>query len=170
MYNIDEILAELQNGVSPDVIADKFTTALNEAITQAKAAEEAKRQEELAKRTHEEKCADMTYIIDNIFNYLDRYFPSHGIDDIEPEDIEKIVDLLDENLMDTISLVKELDNIANTLSIQKVATNEEKAKQPECECTKTQAKPIMKIVAHPLSCKDAEDIVNNFFHKYGLLQ
>lgn len=168
MYNIDEILAELQKGVSPDVIADKFTTVLNEAITQAKAAEEAKRKEELAKRVHEDKCADMTYIIDNIFNYLDRYFPSHGIDDIEPEDIEKIVDLLDENLMDTIALVKELDNITKAFPVQKVATNEEKDSQ--CECAKAKAKPVMKVVAHPLSCKDAEDIVNNFFHKYGLLQ
>lgn len=168
MYNINEILAELQNGVSPDVIADKFATALNEALAQNKAAEEAKRQEELAKRVHEEKCADMTYILDNIFNYLDRYFPSHGIDDIDPDDIERIVDLLDENLMDTITLVKELDNIANTLAIQKVVTNEEKDKP--CECAKTEPKPAVKVVTHPLSCKDAENIVNNFFHKYGLLQ
>ena len=167
MYNINEILAELQNGVSPETIADKFAAVLNEAISQNKAAEEAKRQEELAKRVHEEKCADMTYIIDNVFNYLDRYFPSHGIDDIDPDDIERIVDLLDENLMDTISLVKELDNIANTLAIQEMATKEEKDK---CECANVKAKPAVKVVAHPLSGKDAENIVNNFFQKYGLLQ
>jgi hypothetical protein len=41
MYNINEFLAELQNGVSPETIAEKFTTTLNEAIAQAKAAEEA---------------------------------------------------------------------------------------------------------------------------------
>ena len=167
MYNINEILAELQNGVSPDVIADKFTTALNEAITQNNAAEEAKRKEEIAKRIHEDKCADMTDILDRIFNYLDRYFPSHGIDDIDPEDIERIVDLLDENLMDTLSLVKELDNIANTLAIQEMAAKEEKDK---CECANVKVKPAVKVVTHPLSCKDAENIVHNFFHKYGLLQ
>jgi hypothetical protein len=157
MYDINEILAELQNGVSPDVIADKFTAALNEAITQSKAAEEAKRQEELTKRIREDKCADMTYIMDRVFDYLDRYFPSHGIDDFGPEDVERIVDLLDENLMDTIALVKEFEDIASTLSIQK-----------DSKCA--ESKPAVKVVTRPLSRKDADSMINNFFHKYGLLQ
>jgi hypothetical protein len=152
MYNINEILAELQNGVSPETIAEKFTTNLNEAIAQNKAAEEAKRQEELAKRIREDKCADMTDILDRIFNYLDRYFPSHGIGAPDPEDIEYLVDSLDESLPSLLELVTQLKDIETAFKTTPEAKSE-KCGNHACKC----AKP-----------KSDEETVQAFLKKLGL--
>lgn len=162
MYSINDILAELQSGVSPETIAEKFTTTLNEAITQAKAAEEAKRQKEIEAELKTAKIGDMACIIASVFDYLDEYFPSHGIDDPTPEDIEKIVDVLDENLMDTIGLVKELENIKDLLAQKPEVEQEETCAQHACKCVKP------RFTVHSIDMNEIDGIVDSFLKSNGL--
>ena len=148
MYNVNEILAELQSGISPETIAEKFTTSLNEAITQAKAAEEAERQKREAAKIREQKIADMTAIIDAVFDYLDAYFLSHGIDDPDPQDIEYLVDSLDESLPSLLELLTQLKELALPPEV-KVG----KCGNHDCKC----AKP-----------KSDEEAVKAFLKQLGL--
>lgn len=152
MYNVNEILAELQNGVSPETIAEKFTTSLNEAITQAKAAEEAERQKKEAIKVRARKIDDMKCIVTTVLDYLDEYFPSHGISDPDPEDVEYLVDSLDENLPSLLELVSQLKNIEASLKTVPEA-KVGKCGNHDCKC----AKP-----------KSDEEVVQAFLKQLGL--
>ena len=138
MYNVNEILAELQNGVSPETIAEKFTTSLNEAITQAKAAEEAERQKKEKAEVRARKIDDMNGIVADVLDYLDEYFPSHGIDDPDPEDVEYLVDSLDENLPSLLELVSQLKKIEVSLKTTPEAKSE-KCGNHDCKCAKSKS-------------------------------
>jgi hypothetical protein len=152
MYNINEILAELQNGVSPETIAEKFTTNLNEAIAQAKAAEEAERQKQEAVKVRARKIDDMKCIVTTVLDYLDEYFPSHGIGAPDPEDIEYLVDSLDESLPSLLELVTQLKDIETAFKTTPEAKSE-KCGNHACKC----AKP-----------KSDEETVQAFLKKMGL--
>lgn len=152
MYNVNEILAELQNGVSPETIAEKFTTSLNEAITQAKAAEEAERQKKEEIRVRARKIDDMKCIVATVLDYLDEYFPSHGIGAPDPEDIEYLVNSLDENLPYLLDLVSQLKDIEASFKTAPEAKGE-KCGNHDCKC----AKP-----------KSDEETVQAFLKQLGL--
>ena len=91
MYDVNDILARLQNGENADEIAQEFADALNGAIQ--------KRNEEKAAADRKaDKVATLTCILDDIIEFVEEFYPELIVDeDIEvtPEDVENIIEVLD---------------------------------------------------------------------------
>lgn len=87
-YTPEDILSLLEAGKSSDDLAQEFTAALNDAIAlqeeQAKekaAAEEARRlADEARAKAHEEQLADAQAILDSIYAYLAKWYPSVNLE------------------------------------------------------------------------------------------
>ena len=109
MYNVNDILARLQNGESADAIAQSFADALNGAIQ--------KQQEEkaaVAKR-HEEKVAALTDIIDDVIDFIEEFYPEmipEGMDfEFSAEDVESAIKALDESVPQFVELNAALSDL-----------------------------------------------------------
>jgi hypothetical protein len=91
MYDVNDILARLQNGENADAIAQEFADALNGAIQ--------KRNEEKAAADRKaDKVATLTHILDEIIDFVEEFYPELIVDeDIEvtPEEVENIIEVLD---------------------------------------------------------------------------
>lgn len=96
MYNVNDILARLQNGESADTIAQSFADALNSAIQ--------KQQEEKAAKAkrHEDKVAALTNIIDDVIDFIEEFYPDmipSGVNlEFNTEDIEGVIEALDDSV------------------------------------------------------------------------
>lgn len=103
MYNMNDILAQLQSGQSAEEIAKSFTDALNAAIQ--------KQNEADARR--KAKIRDMANLIDDIIDFIREYYP-----EVLPEDADlditddEVAELIDE--LDTAipQLLKDLEELA----------------------------------------------------------
>ena len=91
MYDLNDILARLQNGENADAIAQEFADALNGAIQ--------KRNEEKAAADRKaDKVATLTYILDEIIEFVEEFYPELIVDEdleITPEDVENVIEVLD---------------------------------------------------------------------------
>jgi hypothetical protein len=91
MYDVNDILARLQNGENADTIAQEFADALNGAIQ--------KRNEEKAAADRKaEKVETLIWILDDIIDFVKEFYPELIVDeDIEvtSEDVERIIKVLD---------------------------------------------------------------------------
>lgn len=99
MVNQNDIFTALQNGEDPQVLANSFADALNAAIKQkaeadAKAAEEAKAKQK-AENTRQEKLDFAASIIEDIMNFLEKFYP-----DVYDEDMRKAATKHPEMLVD----------------------------------------------------------------------
>lgn len=148
MYNVNDILARLQNGESADAIAQSFADALNGAIQkqQEEKAAEAKR--------HEDKVAALTDIIDNVIDFIEEFYPDmipNGVDlEFSAEDVEGVIEALD----DSIPKFKELGAA--------LADLEALAKKPE----------VGRVVSHKPATFTATvngDAITNFLKANGLM-
>ena len=93
MYNMNDILTQLQGGQSADQIAQAFTDALNAAIQ-----EQEKQAQANSKRAA--KVDAMTAIVDLILDFVEEFYPdlipADAEIEIATEDIEEMIDMLDE--------------------------------------------------------------------------
>lgn len=89
MYNINDILAQLQSGQSADEIAKSFTDALNAAIQKQNKANERRKA----------KISDMTCLIEDVIVFISEYYP-----EVMPKDMD-----LDITEADVAELIDELD-------------------------------------------------------------
>ena len=89
MYNINDILAQLQSGQSADEIAKSFTDALNAAI---------QKQNEQNERRKAKIC-DMINLMEAIIDFIDEYYH-----EVMPKDMD-----LDITEADAVELINELD-------------------------------------------------------------
>lgn len=91
MYNVNDILARLQNGENADAIAQEFADALNGAIQ--------KRNEEKAAADRKaDKVATLTCILDEIIEFVEEFYPELITDEdleVTPEEVESIIEVLD---------------------------------------------------------------------------
>ena len=91
MYDVNDILARLQNGENADAIAQEFADALNGAIQ--------KRNEEKAAADRKaEKVETLICILDDIIDFVEEFYPELIVDDdleVTPEDVERIIEVLD---------------------------------------------------------------------------
>lgn len=151
MYNVNDILARLQNGESADAIAQSFADALNGAIQkqQEEKAAEAKRRED--------KVAALTDIIDDVIDFIEEFYPDmipNGTNlEISAEDVEGIVEALD----DSIPKFKELGAA--------LAELESLTKKPEAD------RVVAKINRKPatLTATVSGDAITNFLKANGLM-
>lgn len=109
MYNVNDILARLQNGESADAIAQSFADALNGAIQ--------KQQEEkaAAAQRHEDKVAALTDIIDYVIDFIEEFYPEmipDGVDlEFSAEDAEGVIQALDDSLPKFVELNAALSSL-----------------------------------------------------------
>lgn len=119
MYNVNDILAMLQNGESADTIAQNFADTLNAAIQKKKEEEEKQKKADAAAAIRSNKIADLTDILDYILDFIDEYYPELAADldmEIETSDVEAIVDELDRTVPQVVSLTNSLKSIKTTPS------------------------------------------------------
>lgn len=143
MYDVNDILARLQNGENADAIAQEFADALNDAIQ--------KRNEEKAAADRKaDKVATLTYILDEIIEFVEEFYPELIVDeDIEvtPEDVENVIEVLDVYTPKFKELKESLANL-------------------EASTSKSSPSPKKAI---PVSFTIDTDPINNFLKQHGLL-
>ena len=144
MYNVNDILAMLQNGESADTIAQNFADTLNAAIQKKKEAEEMQKQAAEAIRAN--KISDLADIMDYIFDFIEEYYPELAADldmGVDKAEVEAIVDELDRTVPQIVSLSNSLKSI------------------------KTAPSPI--VVKTTPCAKDFNSIMGDFFKKNNLM-
>jgi hypothetical protein len=151
MYNVNDILARLQNGESADAIAQSFADALNGALQ--------KQQEEkaMAAQRHEDKVAALTAIVDDVIDFIEEFYPEmipEGMDfEFSAEDIEGTIQALDESMPKFVELNAALSNL------------EALTKKPEADrvIAKTECKPAT------FTAAVNGDAIANFLKANGLM-
>ena len=90
MFNYEDILAQMQNGTTPEDIAKAFTETLNKAIQKQEADNKAK---EAALRVAAEKAKDAEAIGKALSAYMKKY---HNVDcaPLSGEDVMSLVDMV----------------------------------------------------------------------------
>ena len=106
MFNMEDILARLQNGETPEAIADSFTNALNGAV-QEQAKQDAARQKE------NEKLADAQAIVDMTCDFLDKWYPEVGTcgQVVDAADVLEVLDQVIPELTAMTKLLAKLDKV-----------------------------------------------------------
>ena len=141
MYKMEDILAQLNSGMSATDIASSFTEALNGAIK----AQETAQAEAVQKQ---EKLADAQKIADAINEFVTKYYPEVG--DTKLIDAQAIIDMYDA----TIDLVTSFENLGNGFKFT--------MKTPTTSSKKAYKEPAVK-------GKTADDVFSKFFKINGLL-
>lgn len=103
-YNIAELVARMNAGESADAIADEMTAALTAANKQYQAEQEAAKRAAEDAMTKQAKFNEMAYILRQMYDYVEKYYPATAAAIVEPmrilceddkedvfEDIVKIV-------------------------------------------------------------------------------
>ena len=109
MFNMEDILARLQNGEDAQAIANEFADVVNQAnkvYADQKAKEEAERKaKEKAEKEKVQKARELQDILDDLAEWYSRYYNLDGADmDIKAEDIIQMADEI-VNLSDGLSAV-----------------------------------------------------------------
>ena len=109
MFNMEDILARLQNGEDAQAIANEFADVVNQAnkiYADQKAKEEAERvAKEKAEKEKVQKTRELQDILDDLAEWYSRYYNIDGADvDINAEDIIQMADEI-VNLSDGLSAV-----------------------------------------------------------------
>ena len=108
MYNINDILAQLQSGQSADEIAKSFTDALNAAIQK-------QNEQTKADERRKAKISDMTNLIEEINDFLNEYYPEvmpKDMDlDITEAEVAELIDELDTTIPQLVSAFKGFEEL-----------------------------------------------------------
>ena len=108
MYNINDILAQLQSGKSADEIAKSFTDALNAAIQK-------QNEQTKADERRKAKICDMTNLMEAIIDFIDEYYhevmPKDMNLDITEADAVKLIDELDSTIPQLVSAFKDFEEL-----------------------------------------------------------
>ena len=145
MYNINDILAQLQGGKSADEIAKSFTDTLNAAI---------QKQKEQSER-RKAKISDMTDLIEEIVDFLNEYYPEvmpKDVDlDITEAEVAELIDELDTTIPQLVSAFKDLEK----LTVEPIGT--------------TKKRPGVKSVTFEAKDCFFGDAMEKFFKQNGLI-
>lgn len=146
MYNINDILAQLQSGQSADEIAKSFTDTLNAAIQ--------KQNEQNERR--KAKISDMTNLIETINNFINKYYP-----EVMPKDMD-----LDITEAEVAELIDELDTTIPQLVSAAFKNFEELTVEPIKTAKKS---PGVKSVTFEAKDFSFGDAMEQFFKQNGLI-
>ena len=119
--NMNNILARLQNGETPDAIAKEYTDALNSALQ--KYNEEKEAEEALSN-----KIADTSTLLENIKDYASCYYKDF-VKTLEEIDPTELIELFD-SLVELAEVAKELEK-AGILTVKTCADPK------KCDCKKS---------------------------------
>lgn len=161
MYNMNDILAQLQSGQSADQIAKSFTDALNAAIQK-------QNEESAAAIQRQAKIDGMMDIIDYILQFIEDFYPEALSGDasleITESDVARLIDELDAaipQLVQMTSALKGLEKLT-TKPISKmdpIGTAKMTIKRPGAEPITFEAKDV-----------SFNDAIEKFFKQNGLKQ
>ena len=145
MFNEKDILARLQNGEDLQVIADEFAKSLNNANKiyteeQKKAEAEAK-----AKQIQQYKEDELTDILDDLKEWMRRYYPKHD---------KTIVEAFDEN--STKDVIASIDAIFELIDVGFASLFNIKSPVAKKTVAKTDRK-----------ARPADDVINDFLKSMG---
>lgn len=108
MYNINDILAQLQSGQSADEIAKSFTDALNAAIQK-------QNEQTKADARRKAKISDMTNLAEAIIDFISEYYseviPKDMDLDITEADVAELIDELDTAIPQLVSAFKDFEEL-----------------------------------------------------------
>ena len=116
MVEQKEILKMLQEGADAGELAQQFADALNAAIAE-KNAEDAKKNAQAT-----QKVAKMQAIINEIFNFIDEYYPDMKVPKEVREEVtaESVIDAMDQAAEEIKQLVSFTKTLKNDPFFQKV--------------------------------------------------
>ena len=142
MFDEKTILARLQNGEDAQTIADEMAAMINAAnktYTDQKAAEAAKKQNELQKEE------DLQEILDMLYDWFDIYY-NMDIKEIKSElKADQVIELID-SLKEYFEALKGLEDLFSV---------------------KNATKPTPKIIKSNTKPKDADEKISDFLNKMG---
>ena len=141
MFDMNEILARLQNGEDVEAIAEEFTTALNSAVKERDLQEEKNKKAELEAK---EKRDTLQEALDLLLDWIDEYYPKFGTEHVNL-DAAEIIKALDEGYDDIVELIEAVKALQET-----IVPNE---KETTCGCGK----------AHKRTPLDLDAILSAFF-------
>ena len=145
MYNINDILAQLQSGQSADEIAKSFTDALNAAIQKQNKANERRKA----------KICDMTNLAEAIIDFISEYYseviPKDMDLDITEADVAELIDELDTAIPQLVSAFKDFEE----LTVEPIGT--------------TKKHPDAKSVTFKAEDFSFGDAMEKFFKQNGLI-
>ena len=108
MYNINDILAQLQSGHSADEIAKSFTDTLNAAIQK-------QNEQTKADERRKAKICDMTNLAEAIIDFINEYYsevmPKDMDLDITEADVAELIDELDTAIPQLVSAFKGFEEL-----------------------------------------------------------
>ena len=111
MYNINDILAQLQSGQSADEIAKSFTDVLNAAIQK-------QNEQTKANERRKAKISDMTNLIEDVIDFISEYYPEvmpKDMDlDITETDVAELIDELDTTIPQLASAFKDFEELTSS--------------------------------------------------------
>ena len=148
MYNINDILAQLQSGQSADEIAKSFTDALNAAIQKQK-------EQTKADARRKAKISDMTNLAEAIIDFISEYYsevmPKDMDLDITEADVAELIDELDVAIPQLVSAFKDFEE----LTVKPIGTTK---KRPNVESVTFKAEDF-----------SFGDAMEKFFKQNGLV-
>ena len=148
MYNINDILAQLQSGKSADEIAKSFTDTLNAAIQKQK-------EQSKAEERRKAKICDMTNLAKAIIDFISEYYsevmPKDMDLNITEADVAELIDELDTAIPQLVSAFKDLEK----LTVEPIGT--------------TKKRPNVKSVTFEAKDFSFGDAMEKFFKQNGLI-
>lgn len=159
MYNMNDILAQLQGGQSADQIAQAFTDALNAAIQKQNEQSEAN-----ARR--QAKISDMADLIEDIVDFISEYYPEVLPEDMDLEiteaDVAELIDELDAAIPQLVQLTSALKGLEELTAkpvslVEPIGTAKMTIKRPGAEPVTFEAKDV-----------SFGDAMEKFFRQNGL--
>lgn len=154
MYNINDILAQLQSGQSADEIAKSFTDTLNAAIQK-------QNEQNKADARRKAKICDMTNLAEAIIDFISEYYsevmPKDMDLDITEADVAELIDELDTAIPQLVSAFKDFEE----LTVKPIGTTK---KSPT-----TKKNPGVKSVTFEAKDFSFGDAMEEFFKQNGLI-
>ena len=122
MYTKDDIMARLQKGDDPQVIANEIADTLNAAVAEYEENQKAAQKEKEAAKRNSEKQKDMAELCRLFWNYMQKYY---GWDEGEfsDEDVREVIESTEAAMVAATELKSMLENLNKAL-------NEDMDKQP----------------------------------------
>ena len=151
MYNINDILAQLQGGKSADEIAKSFTDTLNAAIQKQK-------EQSKAEERRKAKICDMTNLAEAIIDFISEYYS-----EVMPKDMD-----LNITEADVAELIDELDTAIPQL-VSAFKGFEELTVKPVEPIGTTKKRPDVKSVTFEAKDFSFGDAMEKFFKQNGLI-
>lgn len=155
MYNMNDILAQLQGGQSADQIAKAFTDALNAALQK-------QNEQDMANARRRAKINDMATLIESIVDFIGEYYPELLPEDMDLEiteaDIAGLIDELDTAIPQLVQLTSALSGLEKLVPrVEPIGTAKMTINRPGAEPVTFEAKNV-----------SFGDAMEKFFRQNGL--